>query len=289
MAYSKYSKLPGDSILALLEPGEYVLNRNAVNAVGKENLDELNFENAPRFDMSKRSTMQIGGMLGDMLGMQSGGSATSDVDDTLNLNDLYNEFNIIPHEGQRESFEKNWQWDEEVLEPLYEEFEKGIGDVVRGKRKDLSKIGDVTRSTKAKQGFAGAGAVDTSAAESRDTIYGDYASARARAESALDTSIQQEKDDWRVGVIGALDTLEESGGAGRVGWNPPQITDNMRPGNVWHYTSPDGRKEVYANWKGEWIPMSEYQSIPRSEKEKENDKYRKKDDPWYVKYNPFAD
>ena len=39
---SKYNRQPGDSILALLEPGEYVLNRNAVNEIGKENLDELN-------------------------------------------------------------------------------------------------------------------------------------------------------------------------------------------------------------------------------------------------------
>jgi hypothetical protein len=73
---SKYSRGPGDSILALLEPGEYVLNRNAVNEIGKENLDELNFEDAPRFDMSKRGQMmmaQTGGMLGDMMGYQEGG------------------------------------------------------------------------------------------------------------------------------------------------------------------------------------------------------------------------
>ena len=71
---SKYSRQPGDSILALLEPGEYVLNRNAVDAIGKENLDELNFEDAPRFNMAQRMQMQVGGMLGDMIGMQTGGS-----------------------------------------------------------------------------------------------------------------------------------------------------------------------------------------------------------------------
>ena len=71
---SKYSRQPGDSILALLEPGEYVLNRNAVNEIGKENLDELNFEDSPRFNMAQRSEMQLGGMLGDYIGMQTGGS-----------------------------------------------------------------------------------------------------------------------------------------------------------------------------------------------------------------------
>ena len=38
-----------DTVLTLLDPGEYVLNRNTVDAVGKENLDELNYEDAPRF------------------------------------------------------------------------------------------------------------------------------------------------------------------------------------------------------------------------------------------------
>lgn len=45
----KYSPFPGDVIDAKLEPGEYVLNRNAVNAIGKENLDKINFEEEPRF------------------------------------------------------------------------------------------------------------------------------------------------------------------------------------------------------------------------------------------------
>ena len=73
---SKYSRGPGDSILALLEPGEYVLNRNAVDEIGKENLDELNYEDYPRFDMSQRGQVmmaQTGGMLGDMMGYQTGG------------------------------------------------------------------------------------------------------------------------------------------------------------------------------------------------------------------------
>jgi len=282
MAYSKYSKLPGDSILTMLEPGEYVLNRNAVNAVGKENLDELNFEDAPRYDMSQRRNMQVGGMLGDMLSMQSGGSATEEPGEYDSLTDIYNEFNIVPHEGQRASFEENWAWDDSNLDPLYQEFERGMGDLARGKRKDLNTIGDTTRSTKAKQGFTGAGAIDTAAAESRDTIYGDYASSRMKAESALDTSIKRERDDWKAGVIGALDTLEQSGGAGKVGWNPPSIDDKTKPGEQWTYTSPDGSREQYANWQGEWIPMQEYQSLPRDEIRREEDKYYNQDDPWYT-------
>ena len=39
-----------DTIPAILEQDEYVLNKNAVKAVGKENLDTINFEIAPRHE-----------------------------------------------------------------------------------------------------------------------------------------------------------------------------------------------------------------------------------------------
>jgi len=43
------SPLPGDVVDAKLEPGEYVLNRNAVKAIGKKRLDEINNKIKPRF------------------------------------------------------------------------------------------------------------------------------------------------------------------------------------------------------------------------------------------------
>jgi len=49
----KYSPYPGDIVDAKLEPGEYVLNRNAVNAIGEENLNKLNNVIAPRFRMNE--------------------------------------------------------------------------------------------------------------------------------------------------------------------------------------------------------------------------------------------
>jgi TP901 family phage tail tape measure protein len=39
----------GDKIPAMLEPGEYVVNRKAVSKIGKDRLDRLNFADAPRF------------------------------------------------------------------------------------------------------------------------------------------------------------------------------------------------------------------------------------------------
>ena len=46
---SKYSPYPGDKIPAVLEDGEYVLNRNAVKAIGKKKLDQINNVEEPRF------------------------------------------------------------------------------------------------------------------------------------------------------------------------------------------------------------------------------------------------
>ena len=51
-----------DTILSLLEPGEYVLNRNAVDKIGKKALDKINYKEAPRF--SSKS------ILSDYLGQQ---------------------------------------------------------------------------------------------------------------------------------------------------------------------------------------------------------------------------
>lgn len=46
---NKYSPYPGDIVDAKLEPGEYVLNRNAVKEIGVKKLNKLNNQIAPRF------------------------------------------------------------------------------------------------------------------------------------------------------------------------------------------------------------------------------------------------
>lgn len=58
----------GDSVPALLERDEYVLNRKAVRKVGRRALDRLNFGMAPRFQR------------GGSVGMQDGGSVSGDTD-----------------------------------------------------------------------------------------------------------------------------------------------------------------------------------------------------------------
>lgn len=55
--YAAGGKVGQDTIPALLSPGEYVLNPNAVKSFGKENLDTLNFQVAPS---SNRRTSRMG-------------------------------------------------------------------------------------------------------------------------------------------------------------------------------------------------------------------------------------
>lgn len=62
-------KPSGDSVPALLERGEYVLNREAVKAVGKDKLDHINFKKAARFQK------------GGPIGLISGGDVTGAIGD----------------------------------------------------------------------------------------------------------------------------------------------------------------------------------------------------------------
>ena len=84
------SPLPGDVVDAKLEPGEYVLNRNAVKAIGKKRLDKINNKIKPRFSDKIKSKarsiprsiglgarredwqkyMQTGGNVVDLRGME---------------------------------------------------------------------------------------------------------------------------------------------------------------------------------------------------------------------------
>jgi TP901 family phage tail tape measure protein len=53
----------GDSIPAMLERGEYVLNRKAVEKIGVKRLNNINFKSAPRFQKGGAIGLQSGGYL----------------------------------------------------------------------------------------------------------------------------------------------------------------------------------------------------------------------------------
>lgn len=67
-------KPSGDSVPALLERGEYVLNREAVKKVGVQNLDHLNFKKAARFQTGGPVRL-IGGGIADAVSGAAGAAA----------------------------------------------------------------------------------------------------------------------------------------------------------------------------------------------------------------------
>ena len=60
-------KASGDSIPAMLERGEYVLNRKAVEKIGVERLNQINFRNAPRFQQGGPIGLQGGGYMDTLI------------------------------------------------------------------------------------------------------------------------------------------------------------------------------------------------------------------------------
>jgi hypothetical protein len=200
MAFSKYSKLPGDSILALLEPGEYVLNRNAVDAIGEENLNELNFEDAPRFNMSQRGDegFQLGGMLSEVYGMQAGGplnygGATSELP---TFGALYEQMNMAPKAGtERDDFENKFKYDPEREGIVFEDYSRAVSDATRTGRDKLQSQLMEKQQQATQSGFAGGGG-GASAGVGRDTIMGDFMSAQSAAQSTLFKGVQAERDAW---------------------------------------------------------------------------------------------
>ena len=214
-SYSKYSRQPGDSILALLEPGEYVLNRNAVNEIGKENLDELNFEDAPRFNMAQRMGMQMGGILGEVYGMQAGGDtltyggATSE---TKSLDDVYKSLNIQPTPEQKEKFEEQYAYDPSREGVFFEDYGRNIQTATQAGRNELGDIAQAEATHEAKSGFYETGAAPVAAKQARDTIMSDFLRKEAAAKSTLFKDVRSERENWFAAATRGLGGLRDEGG-----------------------------------------------------------------------------
>ena len=329
---SKYSKLPGDSILALLEPGEYVLNRNAVDDIGEEKLDELNFEDSPRFKMNdKTKTFQkkliekylhgkfdesndkgywweslpenesndkgfelpikdesndrgfelniinptgltLGGMLGDMIGMQTGGSisyggVTSSVP---TFPQLYEEMDLAPKPGtERTEFESKFQYDPEREGIVFEDYSRAVSDATRTSQDKLYSQLMGQQAGAAKSGFAGAGG-GAAQARGRDTLMGDFMSQQAAAQSTLFKGIQGERDAWMREAGQGLSTLDSQEGTipfsefGNETFDPGEQSETL---TVDHSNAPSNPSvgDTYTNSNGNtykwtsfntWLPTS---------------------------------
>ena len=212
---SKYSRQPGDSILALLEPGEYVLNRNAVNEIGKENLDELNFEDAPRFNMAQRMGMQMGGMLGEIYGMQSGGDTLTyggASTETKSLDDVYKSLGIQPKFEQREKYENQFAYDPSREGVLFEDYGRDIQSATDAGRSELEKATSAGSQYQAKSGFMGTGAGPDAVSGARDSIMSDFLQKEAAAKSTLFKDVRSERENWFTEATRGLGQLESEGG-----------------------------------------------------------------------------
>jgi len=260
---SKYSRQPGDSILALLEPGEYVLNRNAVDEIGKENLDELNFEDAPRFNMAKRSEMQLGGMLGDYIGMQTGGSmeyggATTD---PPSFDDLYSSFGLMPNATEKPDFESRLAYDPEREGIHMEDYSRSISDSTKTGQQKLLSQGQAMAQQSAKSGFAGSGGAQSATKAGRGTIMDDFLSQQSAAQSSLFKGIQSERDTWMKEAGQALNQLDSNEGAVKYDadtytYNPTSAPPGYggpfhpEPSHNQTYTDTDGTNWVYIEQSG---------------------------------------
>ena len=228
---SKYSRGPGDSILALLEPGEYVLNRNAVDEIGRENLDDLNFEDAPRFDMSKRGQFQAGGMLGDILGMQSGGSTLSyggATTETQTLEDIYRQMNMIPNRQQRPGFEEKYAYDPSREGVIFEDYGRAITGATQKGQQNLMGAGQKMQQTQAKSGFAGSGGAQQAQTQARGNIMQDFLAQEGAAKSSLFKGVRAERERWQADVGGALGALESEGGTSWYGDAPEEVSQECK-------------------------------------------------------------
>ena len=96
---NKYSPYPGDIVDAKLEPGEFVLNRNAVKAIGVNKLKKINDDIAPRFDDENDAIVAQNKIkLGMAREMQKGSLVVRDAQA------LRNERNMEPEEGNWDSY-----------------------------------------------------------------------------------------------------------------------------------------------------------------------------------------
>ena len=214
-----------DTILSLLEPGEYVLNRNAVKKMGKKVLDEINYEEAPRFpeksiledyfnqgNQSSIPKFRIGGFFGDEEGgggplsppAGSGGSPGGSTNysgsggisyggyesEMPSLEGLYEMYGIRPNAANKKRF-KDYDPSREGV--FKEDYNIALGSAFGGAESAMS---DVYGETAGAGGFSGSGAGEKARKQSRKSLMKDYLSSGKQAKSGLFKAVRGEREGW---------------------------------------------------------------------------------------------
>lgn len=232
-----------DTVLTLLEPGEYVLNRNAVDAVGKENLDDLNYEEAPRFP--EGSIMADYASNQGIPAMSNGGSISYGgyESEQPTLNSLYEMFGVQPKNADR------FQEYDPSREGVYQEDYQTSMD--KYKTGAASTIGDVYEKTSAMGGFGGSGKAEAVRQKAGKSIMDDYLQSQKSAYSTMFKGVRDERERYLRETGQQLATLEQAEGTKSyaspddqleqiygsfdrpplddTNWNPPSNATNGMP------------------------------------------------------------
>ena len=218
-----------DTILALLEPGEYVINRNAAKKIGKEALDDLNYDMMPRFANG-------GSILGEHLqGYQTGGPVSYGgyESDLPSLDDLYEQFGVVPNEENLKRFDEYDPSREGVYREDYDIAMSGLG--MTGQRALGSAYG-ATREGGG--GFAGSGFGESTLSKARKSMMQDYLQGQRGAFSTMFKGVRGERERWMTEMGSQLGALEERGGTmGYInktgGTDPNQGWPNQQAYDQW--------------------------------------------------------
>jgi len=272
-----------DTILSLLEPGEYVLNRNAVKKLGKKVLDEINYEEAPRFpnksilkdyfnesNQNSIPKFRTGGLAWDVdyeggggsgAGSYSGGGSGASTGGSAGGSTNYSGSGGISYGG--------YESDLPTLEGLYEMYgvEPNAANRKRFKEYDPSREGvfredynialdsaktrasgamaDMYEQTAGAGRFSGSGAAEKALKESRTSLMNDYLSSQKQAKSGLFKAVRGEREGW----------LKEQG----------KMLSDLERAEGTRDTSLEGLQE-FPKLPGQSTPPSQYYTISGQEK-----------------------
>ncbi|MAE81406.1 MAG: hypothetical protein CMB80_01630, partial [Flammeovirgaceae bacterium] len=190
---------------------------------------------------------QVGGMLGDVIGMQWGGSSGSSgssgwsgisdwfSDQTpsstpapsyggyqapeTDFGSLYDFYGMEPTKAQKEQFEKQYAYDPSRETPFFEDYRAGLetgreaAGVESGQAREAA--GQMGR------GFAGAGTRGTAVQKSQESLLAGVEEQRRQAQSTLGQQLRGEKEDWMTAAGAGLSSLQQAEGTKQAGFADP--------------------------------------------------------------------
>ena len=255
-----------DTILSLLEPGEYVLNQNAVDKIGKDVLDEINYKEAPRFPNKS--------IMGDYFNQQpipqyqDGGSVSYGgyESEKPTLTNLYEMFGVKPNK----EYEKRFQDYDPSREGVhYEDYQTALD---KSRTTGTRSMEQLYSETAGVGGFAGSGVTEKARGKGRKSLMEDYLGGQKSAYSSLFKGVRDERESWLREMGGQLRALEEAEGTDEYKkpgavydgpplgdedtgpWNPPE-----NPSTGDSYMATNGQEYIW-HFRDGWMAAEDFRS-----------------------------